>query len=104
MEIMKPFRRRIDAIDDQIIDLLVERIDIIREVGHFKFQNDIPAVLPDRVIEVRERAAERAMAKGLDPELVRQLYSAIIGYSCDLEEEIKAELAHGKNEKKMARV
>lgn len=97
MEIMKPFRRRIDAIDDKIIDLLVERTGVIREVGHFKFQNDIPAVLPDRVIEVRERAAERAAAKGLDPELIRKLYTIIIGYSCDLEEEIKAERAVNKN-------
>lgn len=96
MEIMKPFRQRIDALDDQIIDLLVTRIGIIREVGQFKFDNNIPAVLPDRVIEVRERAAERAAAKGLDPELVRQLYTIIIGYSCDLEEEIKAGLAASK--------
>ncbi len=92
MEIMKPFRQRIDALDDQIIDLLIARTEIIREVGHFKFENDIPAVLPDRVIEVRERAAARAAAKGLDADLVRQLYTTIIGYSCDLEEEIKAEL------------
>ena len=96
MEIMKPFRRRIDALDDQIIDLLIERTGIIREVGHFKFENDIPAVLPDRVSEVRERAAERAAAKGLDADLVRQLYTIIIGYSCDLEEEIKGQLAADK--------
>jgi len=102
MEVMKPFRRRIDAIDDQIIDLLVSRIEIIREVGHFKFQNNIPAVLPDRVIEVRERAAERAAAKGLDAELIRQLYTILINYSCDLEEEIKADLS--STEKKAARV
>jgi chorismate mutase-like protein len=89
MEIMKPYRARIDAVDDKIIDLLVERIGIIREVGHFKARENIPAVLPDRVIEVRERAAERAAAKGLDPELVRQLYGIIINYSCNLEEKIK---------------
>ena len=93
MEIMKPFRARIDALDDQIIDLLIVRTNIIREVGHFKFENNIPAVLPDRVTEVRERAAERAAAKGLDRELVRRLYQTIIDYSCDLEETIKDDLA-----------
>lgn len=96
MEIMKPFRQRIDALDDQIIDLLIARTEIIREVGHFKFAHDIPAVLADRVIEVRERAAARAAAKGLDADLVRQLYTIIIGYSCDLEEVIKAELAQSQ--------
>ncbi|MCB9990485.1 MAG: chorismate mutase [Rhodospirillales bacterium] len=99
MEIMKPFRERIDALDDRIIDLLIERTGIIREVGRFKFENDIPAVLPDRVIEVRERAAERAASKGLDRELVRTLYQTIIDYSCSLEEEIKADLAQDKTTK-----
>lgn len=99
MEVMKPFRQRIDALDDKIIDLLVERIGIIREVGLFKYERDIPAVLPDRVIEVRERAAERAGQKGLDPDLIRQLYSILITYSCDLEEEIKADLSRQGHKK-----
>ena len=50
-------------------------------------------MLQDRVDEVRELAADRAAAKGLDPDLVRKLYSILIAYSCDLEEEIKADLA-----------
>lgn len=90
MEILKPYRARIDAVDDKIIDLLVERTGIIREVGHMKAREGIPAVLPDRVIEVRERCVDRAVAKGLDGELVRGLYARIIQYSCDLEEDIKA--------------
>lgn len=90
MEILKPYRARIDAIDDQIIDLLVARLGIIHEVGILKAREGIPATLPDRVIEVRERAAARAAAKGLDPDLVRRLYTILIDYSCALEEEIKS--------------
>lgn len=96
MEILKPYRARIDALDDKIVDLLIERIGIIREVGHLKAREGIPAILPDRVIEVRERAAARAAAKGLDADLVRQLYTILIDYSCNLEEVIKVELKDGK--------
>jgi chorismate mutase-like protein len=96
MEILKPYRARIDALDDKIVDLLIERIGIIREVGHLKSREGIPAILPDRVIEVRERAAARAAAKGLDADLVRQLYTILIDYSCNLEEVIKTELKDGK--------
>jgi len=92
MEILKPYRARIDALDDKIVDLLIERIGIIREVGVLKTREGIPATLPDRVTEVRERAAARAAAKGLDADLVRQLYTILIDYSCNLEEEIKAEI------------
>lgn len=90
MEILKPYRARIDALDDQIVDLLVARLGIINEVGVLKAREGIPATLPDRVIAVRERAAARAASKGVDPELVRQLYTILIDYSCALEEKIKS--------------
>lgn len=96
MEILKPYRARIDALDDRIVDLLVERAAIIREVAEVKYAHDIPAVLQDRVDAVRERAAARAAAKGLDAELVRCLYAQMIDYSCRLEDAIKAERAAGR--------
>ena len=96
MEILKPYRQRIDDLDDRIVDLLVERTEIIREVGHLKFRKSIPAILQDRVDEVRERAAARAQAKGLDADVVRSLYALLIEYSCDLEDIIKDELARDR--------
>ena len=93
MEIMKPFRKRIDDLDDQIIDLLVQRTEIIREVADFKYKNNIPAVLQDRVDEVRERCATRAAENGIDADTIRTMYAALIKYSCDLEEELMAEKA-----------
>lgn len=93
MEILKPYRARIDALDDEIVDLLVTRVGIIREVGVLKAREGIPAILPDRVVAVRERAAARAAAGGLDPELVRRLYTILIDYSCALEEDIRKEVA-----------
>jgi chorismate mutase len=92
MEVLKPYRARIDALDDKIVDLLVERAGIIREVGHLKFRERIEPVLQDRVDQVRERNADRAAAKGLDPELLRSLYRIIIKFSCDLEESIRQDL------------
>ena len=92
MNILQDFRNRIDELDEKIVDLLAARTDIIREVGQFKFENDIPAVLPNRIDEVRELAAARAERQGLDPDLIRNLYRMLIEYSCDLEEEIKQEL------------
>ena len=92
MKILKPYRDRIDSIDDRIVDLLVERISVIREVAPVKFEHNIPAVLQDRVDEVRERAAARAGGKGLDPDMVRQLYAILIAFSCDLEAAIAADM------------
>ena len=103
-EKMKPYRERIDALDELIIELLVRRTDIIREVAYFKHDQDIPAVLEDRVIEVRERASTLAADKGLDEETIRQMYQLLIDYSCNLEEEIMRQLppSEGKQDKKVA--
>lgn len=90
MEILKPYRDRIDALDRQIIDLLRQRYDVIEEVGHLKAVNNIEAVLPDRVDEVRENAVSMAIEKGLDGEFIRDLYARLIAHSCDLEETIKS--------------
>lgn len=87
MEILKPYRARIDALDDQIVDLLAERIGIVDEVAGVKAAQDIPAVLPDRVAEVIDRTSARAAGKGLDAGMVRELYTRIVAYCCDRESE-----------------
>lgn len=88
MEILKPYREKIDALDDKLVDLLVEREQIIREVAALKAENNIPAVLKDRVDEVRERAVARAVSKGADENYIREIYTKIIGLSCEMEEDI----------------
>lgn len=91
MEILKPYRKKIDSLDDQLVDLLVEREAIIREVAQLKAANNIPAVLQDRVDEVRERAIARAVSKGADENYIRDIYTKIIKLSCDMEEHIAKE-------------
>jgi len=83
---LKPFREKIDRIDDQIVDLLVEREKIIHEVAVLKKKEGIPPVLPERVDEVRERNVERAVSQGGDAEMMRSIYANIIKLSCEIEE------------------
>lgn len=83
--LLKPYRDRIDALDARIVDLLAERFGVIREVADLKAARGIPAVLPDRVDAVRENAAARAAALGIDPDLTRRIYTLLIDHSCALE-------------------
>jgi 4-amino-4-deoxychorismate mutase len=92
MEILKPYRHRIDELDRQIIDLLRKRYDVIEEVAHLKAAENIEAVLQDRVDEVRENAARMGAKKGLDEDFIRQLYAQLIEHSCNLEEEMKQQI------------
>lgn len=86
MNDLKPLRDRIDALDDNIIDLLAERMDIVREVGRIKAQQKLDLIQSDRVVEVRERNAQRAANKGVNPELIRAIYTAIIDEAHQMEQ------------------
>lgn len=90
MDILKPYRTRIDALDDQIVDLLAKRMDIVREVGDVKSRENIATVQQDRVVEVRERCAERGAKKGLNPGMVRKIYTAIIDEAHEIEQALSS--------------
>lgn len=93
-EVLKPYRDQIDQIDDQIVDLLIKRIGVVREVAPIKLKNNIPAVIEERIAEVIDRAGDRAEAampgeQGQDDaDRIREVFALIVVMSCDLEEEI----------------
>jgi len=70
-------RQRIDSIDDQIVKLLNERAQVVREVGLIKKQYNAPASAPGREEQVLHRAAEQAIAP-LTPPAVEAIYKAIL--------------------------
>jgi chorismate mutase len=87
-QVLKPFRRKIDNLDQKIIDLIAERFATVRQVARVKSGYDIPAFLTGRVNEVRENAIKRGTRKGVDPEFLWALYSLMIYHSCAVEENI----------------
>lgn len=90
MEVLKDSRAKIDALDDQIIDLLAQRMEVVRAVGVIKSRENLSVVQPDRMVQVQERCAHRARLKGLNPALVEKIYTAIIDEAHDLEQAILA--------------
>jgi chorismate mutase-like protein len=82
MDFLKQHRAHIDSLDRQIIDLLRERYDVIESVAPLKAARNIPAVLQDRVDEVRENAAAYAKTKNLDSEFIGHLWAQLIAHSC----------------------
>ena len=68
--------------------LLGERFAVVRNVAAFKGPRGIPSVIPERVIEVRERCAGKAAHVGLRADFIRRLYTLIIDEACRLEDEL----------------
>ena len=97
-QLLKPYRKQIDDLDDQILKLLGKRFDIVRKVAKIKAKHGIPSFLHDRVEEVRNRAVRIGGKYGINPGFMHALYSAIIYHSCSMEDGLKkaAKKAHLK--------
>jgi chorismate mutase/prephenate dehydratase len=70
-------RQRIDSIDDQIVKLLNERAQVVRQVGLIKKQYHAPASAPGREEQVVRRAAGLAQAPLTGP-AVEAIYRTIL--------------------------
>lgn len=90
---LDPFRRRLDAIDDEIARLLGERFEICREVALYKSAHEIPMMQPNRVTEVRRRYLDRGAEADLPAEFTADLFDLLIAATCKEEDELMARVA-----------
>lgn len=88
MSSLDPYRRRLDALDDELTRLLGARFDVIREVASYKREHDIPMMQPDRVAEVRARYLARGAELEIPPDFTASLFDLLIAASCKLEDEL----------------
>ena len=60
MKDLNSLRNKIDKIDNEIIDLLNDRFDIVKEIGEYKKENNIP---------VEDKTREEIILQILDTKL-----------------------------------
>jgi chorismate mutase/prephenate dehydratase len=70
-------RQHIDSIDDQIVKLLNDRAQVVREVGEIKKRYHAPASAPGREDQVVRRVASQARAP-LTPSSMEAIYRVIL--------------------------
>ena len=75
-------------LDAQIVALLGERFDVVRQVAALKARHGIHPVLADRLKEVVERARSRAEHVGIDPDVAEGIYRLLLDAACRLEADL----------------
>jgi isochorismate pyruvate lyase len=85
---MDALRRKIDALDEALVDLLAERLQCIEEAAAIKARIGWPARISPRVEEVLRHVAARAAEKNLDADLTRVLWTALVEWSIAYEERL----------------
>jgi chorismate mutase len=75
---LEELRRRIIALDEELIRLVGQRRDLVIEVGKTKAELGVPVLDPAQEARVVRRAAEQARTLGVDEELARDVIWRII--------------------------
>ncbi len=71
-------RQDIDAIDAQIVSLLVDRQHVVRHVAAMKKARNLPVYHPAREEDLISRRRQQAKDTGLDPDFIEEIYRTII--------------------------
>ncbi len=85
---IEALRRQINEIDRNILDLLQKRVEVAREIGRFKHQNNLPLYDPAREREVIARILEANQGKFPEKSL-EYIYREIIAACRGSEEKLK---------------
>ena len=70
---LSKLRDQIDAVDQQIIDLLAERLRLVGEVGEVKTKHGLPIYVPEREAEMLAKRREEAEKKGVPASLIEDI-------------------------------
>jgi len=87
---IEDWRRKIDEIDRQLIELLNERSHCALEIGRLKRQQEITIYQPDRERQVLENA-ERANRGPLSDKAIRRLFERVLDEARSLERQERSE-------------
>ena len=86
VEPLEELRRKLEAIDESLLDLLRQRIECCVEIARVKKAHGVPMMQPHRIGAAQERAARYGDEHGISREFLRRLYDVIIEETCRVEE------------------
>jgi len=87
-ELLEPYRRRIDEIDETILELLIERAQLAKKIGELKKEHGLEIHVPEREREILERLLGKNRGRFPENALVR-IFREIISACLSLEQPLR---------------
>ncbi|QEH48242.1 bifunctional chorismate mutase/prephenate dehydrogenase [Aggregatibacter actinomycetemcomitans] len=78
MERLAELREQIDSLDQELLQLLAKRQQVVYKVGEVKQQHGLPIYAPQREAEMLQRKREAAEQMGLSPNLIEDVLRRIM--------------------------
>lgn len=79
------WRSEIDTLDEELLNVLEKRFDVVKKVGKYKKQKGLPPLAEKRRQEVLQKWLSRAKELNLSEEFVEKLYELIHEYALEIE-------------------
>lgn len=76
-ESLSEMRARIDALDNELLEILAKRMEVSREIGEYKLSHGIPVIQSHRFGNLLASRIDTAASMGMGDEFVRNLFSVI---------------------------
>lgn len=76
-EYITAFRKQIDEMDDQLMDMLAKRMRVSREIAHYKKEKNMRVVQTTRYAEIVDKRASQGAHCGMSADFIRRIYEAI---------------------------
>ena len=82
------YRQQINQLDDELLELLAERMNIAREIGKIKKQKSVAVLQTNRWKEITEKAGKKGQKLGLSNKFIDRIFKAIHQESIDKQKEV----------------
>ena len=81
-------RDKIDSLDNQLVEILAERMNVCREVGIYKIKHGMPVLQQGRFDAILEKRSQQGEEKGMSAEFMKKVFTDIHDESCRQQEEL----------------
>ena len=78
MERLAELRAQIDSLDEELLQLLAKRLNVVHKIGEVKQQHGVPIYVPQRESEMLQKKREAATKLGLSPNLIEDILRRIM--------------------------
>lgn len=87
-ENLRQLREQIDRCDDELLEVLANRMQIARDIGQYKLEHGMPVVQSERYADLMQKRVETAVGLNLSSDFIRHILAVIHEESVRLQVQI----------------
>lgn len=84
---LAPLRQKIDALDEELVKLIVQRFGVVDQVIEIKRNTKLPASIPERIEQVVQNAIEKSKDGGVPEVTIERIWRLLIAETIAYEEQ-----------------